>query len=520
MTPLRSSLFRNLWIASIASNLGTMMHGVGAAWLLTSLTASAGTIALLQTASALPTFLLALHAGALTDVVDRRRLLLAAQWWMAACAALLCVVTLTGHASTNIVLGLSLLLGVGAALNSPVWSAIVPEIVDAPDLPQAMVLNGMAFTGAVAIGPAIGGAVVAWAGPEAVFGLNAVSFLGQIYVIWRWRRVAATSQLPAEHVTGAVRAGVRYLRFAPALQGVLVRSGAYVVGMTALFALLPVVARLQMGMGSGEYGLLLGASGAGALTGGLLLSRIRKRASTDQITVAGTLGMAVNLAVLGEVRTLAVLYPMLFVGGLAQVCVMSSLNLATQKALPAWVRGRGLSIATLVFQLGIAVGAIVWGVIASRATPTIALLAAAGYLVATCVLVRPFPLRAAAEFDATPIHWPEPHVEIEPDPDDGPIMVTCEYDVDPTEADAFARAMLEVRRHRRRDGAMRWAVWFDLDNPRRHVESYIVASWGEHLRQRDRSTLSDRDAWMMARAFHRGEEGVKVRWHLLRRSVK
>jgi MFS family permease len=517
--PLRAPLFRSLWIASIASNLGSMMHSVGAAWLMTSITTSAATIALLQTASALPTFLLALHAGALTDVVDRRRLLLVSQWWMAITAGVLAVLTFLELATVPVVLGLTFSLGVGVALNQPVWSAIVPELVERSDLAQALVLNGLAFTGALAIGPALGGIVVAAAGPDAVFAINAVSFLGQIWVIWRWRRVPTATTLPAEHVTGAIRAGVRYLRFAPALQAVLVRSGAYVFGIAAMFALLPVVGRSELHLGAGGYGILLGCQGAGAVAGGFVLPRLRRRLDTDSIAAIGTVGMAATLAAVALVRTPAVLYPILVVGGIAQLAMMSSLNLSTQVALPAWVRGRGLALSTLVFQAAIAVGAIFWGVVAAKASLAVALLAAGAYLVATVALARSFPLDRAAALDTTPMHWPEPQVTVEPDADDGPILVTSEYRIDAADADAFAHAMLALRRQRRRDGAMKWGVWYDLDDPTRHVESYIVASWGEHLRQRDRSTLSDREPWQVVRAFHRGDEGVKVRWHLLRRAA-
>ena len=247
--PFRHRVFRWLWIASLASNIGTWMHGIGAAWLITDLTTSAGVVSLLAFASAAPTFLLALPAGALTDVFDRRRLLLVAQVWMAVVAAVLAVVAYLGLATVPALLILTFLLGVGAALNMPVWAAIVPELVPREDLPQALVLNGTAFTAAQAIGPAIGGIVVATAGVAAVFALNAVSFLGQIFVIWRWRRPPDQHRLPAEHVAGAMRAGLRYLRFAPGLQSVLVRSGAFIFGMSAMFALLPTIGRTRLGLG-------------------------------------------------------------------------------------------------------------------------------------------------------------------------------------------------------------------------------------------------------------------------------
>jgi MFS family permease len=385
------------------------------------------------------------------------------------------------------------------------------------DLPQALVLNGLAFTGAQAFGPAVGGLLVAAAGPQAVFLLNAASFLGQIIVIWRWHRTPSDTTLPAEHVTSAIRAGIRYLRFAPALQIVIARTGAYVFAMSAVFALLPVIARRELHLGPGGYGILFGCLGVGSVVGAFLLPRIRSRANLDVVAAGGTIILAALLAALGAARSLPLLYLLMGFGGFAQMGVMSTLNLAAQSALPNWVRGRGLSVYTLVFQFAIATGAITWGLLASRIGLRGALFAAAAFTIGSVLLIGPLPLARAGGADMTPVHWPEPHITITPDPDDGPVLVTCEYTIDPANADAFAIAMRALRRARRRDGAVRWGVWYDLNQPSRQVESYIVASWGEHLRQRERSTEADREAWQRVRAFHVGEQGVNVRWHLARR---
>ena len=517
--PLVHRVFRWLWIASFASNLGTAMHGVGAAWLMTSLTTSAATVALLTTAAAVPTFLLALPAGALTDVLDRRKLLLAAQVFMMACAAVLAVIAATGGATPAILLGFTFALGVGTALNQPAWSAIVPELVPRADLPQALVLNGMAFTGAMAIGPALGGAVVAAAGAEAVFGLNAISFVGQIVVIYLWRREPSDHHLPAEHVVSAMRAGLRYLRFAPGLSVVLIRAGAYVACMTAGFALLPAIGRGELKLGPGGYGLLLGCMGLGAVTSAFVLPRVRRAASIDVLAIVGTLLVVCLLLGLAVVRRVEVIAALMLVAGAGQMVVMSSLNVAAQSVLPSWVRGRGLALYQLVFQLATAVGAILWGALASTSGIRLTLLIAAGALAATVLLRIWFPLAAVTERDLTPIRWPQPDIVVAPDPADGPVLVTSEYRIAPEDAEAFAVAMRALRRARRRDGAVRWAVWYDLHEPSRHVESYIVPSWGEHLRQRERATTADGEVWRRARSFHagEGEDGVVVRWHLIRR---
>jgi predicted MFS family arabinose efflux permease len=513
--PFRHRVFKWLWFASLASNLGTFMHGIGAAWLITDLTTSAAVVSLLAFASALPTFLLALPAGALTDVLDRRRLLIGAQIWMAVVAATLAVVAALDLVTIPSLLALTFLMGVGAALNMPVWAAIVPELVPREDLPQALVLNGTAFTAAQAIGPALGGLIVAASGVAAVFALNAVSFLGQIVVIWRWQRPPDEHRLPAEHVVGAMRAGVRYLRFAPGLQTVLVRSGTFIFGMSALFALLPTVGRTQLGLGPAEYGLLFAALGVGSIAATFVVPRVRGRVSLDLLVAAGSVGMALLIAGVGVAGDPAPVYVLMAIGGLGQLAVMSSFNLAAQSTVPAWVRGRGLAVYTLAFQFAIAVGSLAWGALAGLAGTRTALLAAAAVVLASNLLAFRYSLSGASGGDMTPIHFPEPQIAAEPDPDDGPVMVTAEWRIDPDDRLAFTTAMAALRRARRRDGAIRYGIWHDLNDPTRVVESYVVQSWAEHLRQRERATLADRDAWLHARAFHRGEEGVVVRWHLL-----
>ena len=257
-SPLQQPVFRALWIASVVSNVGTWMQNVGAAWLMTLLTPSPMVVALVQAATSLPVFLVALPAGALADVVDRRRLLLLTQGWMLLAAAALGVATLLGAMTPMILLGLTFALGLGAAMNGPAWQAIVPELVPPAELQEAVALNGAGFNVARAVGPALGGVIVAAAGPGAVFLLNAASFVVVLFVIYRWQRESRVGRLPPEHVMGAIRAGIRYVRHAPPLQVVLVRSGAFILCGAALWALLPLVARDQLGLDAVGYGMLLG----------------------------------------------------------------------------------------------------------------------------------------------------------------------------------------------------------------------------------------------------------------------
>ena len=294
--PLRRALFRALWIAAVASNVGTWIQDVSATWLMTSLASSPLMVALVQTASTLPIFLLALPAGALADIVDRRRLLLVTQSWMLLAAAALGVLTIAGATTPWGLLVLTFILGLGAAMNAPAWQAIIPELVPHVELPAAVALNSVGFNLARAVGPALGGLVVGAIGSGAAFLLNAASFLCVVGVLYGWRRAPRTSVLPAERVLGAIRAGVRYVRYAPALRAVFVRVAAVVVSASALWALLPVIARRELGLSSAGYGLLLGCFGAGAVAGATLLPAARRSLGVGRMIVTATVVLAVVLA--------------------------------------------------------------------------------------------------------------------------------------------------------------------------------------------------------------------------------
>ena len=296
--PLSNSLFRAIWLAAVASNIGTWMHNVGADWLMTSLAPSPWMVALMQTAENAPLFLLALPAGAFADIVDRRRLLLYTQGWMLLSAVSLAVLTLLGLTTPWVLLILIFCLGLGSALNAPAWQAIIPELVPRSDLPAAVSLNSVAFNIARAVGPALGGLVVAAVGSWAVFLLNSLSFVGVIIVLYRWKREDVESISPTERIVGATKAGLRYVRHDPALQAVLIRTGVYVSCASALWAMMPLVARKQLGLGAGYYGVLLGGLGAGAILAAFILPSLRRRFSVNSLVIAGTIVFAGTTAAL------------------------------------------------------------------------------------------------------------------------------------------------------------------------------------------------------------------------------
>jgi MFS family permease len=504
LAPLRIAVFRALWIASLVSNIGSWMHLVAASWLMTSLTASAALVALLQTASSGPSFLLALPAGALADVLDRRRLVLVTQAWQLVIAGGLGALTAAHLTSPAVLLALTFALGTGAALGLPAFSALTPELVPREQLAGAISLNSVALTAAQTIGPALGGVLVAAVGSGGVFLLNAASFVAVVAVAAAWRRPPKVSGLPAEHVASAIRAGLRYVANAPDLRAVLARAGGYVVCFSALPALLAVITRAGLHASASAYGMLLGCLGAGGVIGGLLLPATRHRLTADKIVVAGTLLYAGILAGLAATTSLAVAGLLLTAAGVAGMANMSSLNIASQSVLPGWVRGRGLALVQLTFTLALAAGAALWGTVAASLGTAAALASAGVCLAATTLLALRYPLPAYGAANEAPASQSEPFVPVTLSPDDGPVQLTTRYQVPAERLAEFLDAAADLARMRRREGALHWGLYSDLASPGFHSEVFIAPSWAEHLRTADRRTQADAAILQRVAALHQG----------------
>ncbi|CRQ61239.1 enterobactin exporter EntS [Pseudomonas aeruginosa] len=508
-SPLRQATFRWLWLASIASNIGTWMHEVGAGWLMTSLSASPLNVALVQVAGSLPMFFLALPAGALADIVDKRRYLLGVQLWMALVATLLASLTLLQLTSVWLLLGLTLCMGIGTALMMPAWSATTPELVGKDELPAAVALSSVGVNLARAVGPAIAGVLVSLVGPWLTFALNALSFFAVIAVLLAWKREAVPSVLPAERLFGALRAGWRYSRSSRPLQSVLVRAVAFFLGASAGMSLLPLIVRGELHGNAMDFGLLLGSVGVGAVLGAAFLPRLRERLGSDRLVLLSSVLYALVLVALALLRNLYLLVPVMLLSGAAWIAVLSSLQVAAQTSVPAWVRARALAVYILVFFGSMAAGGALWGLVASHLSITFALLcASAALLLGLFASLRCRLPVTEAEDLAPSLHWPAPLVDEEVDQERGPVMVTLEYDIDPQDAAAFQAAMVEVRAMRRRNGAVSWGLVQDSGNRRLWLEFFIDESWLEHLRHHQRVTRGELRVEAAARRFQSaGVEG-------------
>jgi MFS family permease len=509
--PLRLPVFRALWLAVLASNIGTWMQTVGAQWLLVERGSGSAVIALVQTASTLPVLLLALPAGALADSFDRRRLLIAVMAFQATVVAVLAALTFAGEMSSGLLLALTFVLGAGTALTAPTYQALIPDLVPRPQVPAAASLGAVSMNVARAVGPALAGLIVAHVNVAAVFTLNAVSFIAVAVVLLARRTPTGGGGGHPERFLSALRAGGRYVRHSPVMRRLLLRSALFVVPATALWALLPVLASATLGLGAGGYGALLAALGAGAVGGVFVLPPLRARFPVNVLLALACLLFGTAMAVLVLVARPVVAVVALVPAGLAWVAVLSGVTAAIQLFLPVWVRARGLSVYQMTFFGAQAVGGVLWGLVAQRAGVTATFLVAGGLLVLAAATVRLWPLLDTAHLDRSPaVYWREPDLSYAPDLDEGPVIVTVRYTV-PVEAEAdFGRAMARVRRSRRRTGATRWGLYRSGERPREFVEFYVVGSWDEHLRQHGgRLTGADRDAETEARSYATGEPVVQ-----------
>jgi len=503
--PLGQPAFRAIWIAGFFSSIGSWMHDAGAGWMMTTLAPSAAMVAGVQAATTLPVFLLSLPAGALADIVDRRRFLIFSQSWLMMATGLLGVLTFFDLVTAWSLLAVTFAIGIGLAMSLPAFSAIIPDLVPRRDLAAAVTLNGIAMNGSRAIGPALAGLIVAWSGPATVFLLNSFSFVGLLIVLVRWRARPNRSPLPGERLTGAIRLGLRFARQDRALQAAIIRGASFFCFASAPIALLPLVARNELSGGATTYGILLASFGAGAVSSAFFLPALRARLSPDRMIFVGSLAHAATILGLAHLHTLFTLCPTLFIAGAAWISVMSSVQVAAQLALPAWVRARGLSVVMMAIMGVIALTSTLWGQLADRTSLTVSLTVAALGAVVGLLLAARAKLGSGQHDLTTPQTIIDPNVALPIADNRGPVMVQWSYAIRPQDRQAFADLMRDVRRMRLRNGAIAWGLFHDAAEPTRYIETVIVESWLEYLRQQQRITVADQALQERAFAFNAGE---------------
>jgi MFS family permease len=507
--PLRVPTFRNLLVADVVSDIGAFMQNVGAAWLMVSLGAGPIYVALTQTAASLPYLLLALPAGSAGDIFDRRKLVLATESWMMGIALLLAVLTIAGFMSPWLLLVLTFALSAGDAFETPTWRALLPELVSKDDLAAASALNGIEFNLARAVGPALAGVVIVAAGVAAAFVANFLSFFGVILVVARWKRPIRKRTAPPETLAGATVAAIRYVRHSPTILTVVVRTGIVMFFSSALFALLPAVARSVNQTAIG-YGILLGCFGAGAIGGALIMQSARARWSTEVIVSAAVLILGFVIAAISGLHRLSTLTLVMLVGGAAWVTFISLITALVQNLAPDWVRARVLAIFILVYQGGFALGSAAWGGVTQRAGIRVALVSAGVGTIGSLVFVL-FAKLPESTADLSPWnHWRMPVVvkEATADLQRGPVLVTLEYMVIPEHEADFLAAVHQYGRIRRRDGAYRWGIYRDTEAANRYLEIFLVNSWAEHRRQHERQTQADRASEQSLSSYVAGDPKV------------
>ena len=514
-SPFRHVDFTVLWTATVVANVGTWMYNAASGWLMTSLNPDPFVVSMVQVATTLPIFLFAIPAGALADIIDKRKFLIAAEVLTTVVSAVFAAIVALQLANPLNLLLLTFLIGAAGAITAPAWQSIVPQLVPKRDLQPAIAANSVGFNVSRAVGPALGGLIVASLGIAAPFSLNAASNLGIVGALLWWRSPkASTSRLPVERFGSAIRVGFRHARNNQHLRATLIRGAAFFLFASTYWALLPLVARTQVAGGPDLYGFLLGAIGAGAVVAAFILPWLRRKLGPDRTVAAGTLGTAVALLLFAFARNAATALAGSVIAGASWIAVLSSLNVSAQVALPEWVRGRGLAIFITTFFGALTVGSALWGQVAGMmGLPSAHVVAAVGALIAIPLTWR-WKLQTGAGLDLTPsLHWPAPIAAGEIEHDRGPVLVMIEYNIDPKSREPFLEALEKLANERRRDGAYAWGVFEDAADKGRMVETFLVESWLEHLRQHERVTNADRVLQEAVQRFQ--AEGVPKITHLI-----
>ncbi|HUD90031.1 MAG TPA: MFS transporter [Sphingobium sp.] len=518
-SPFSIPTFRAIWTASLASNFGGLIQSVGAAWMMTSLSASPLLIALVPAATTLPIMLLSLWAGAVADNLDRRKVMIACQCAMLLTSALLAATAWAGLMTPWLLLGFTFAIGCATAINGPAWQASVGDMVPRPVLPSAVAMNSMGFNLARSMGPALGGIIVAAAGAAAAFLVNALSYVGLLAVLARWRPDLPPKLLPRERLGVAMVAGVGYVAASPKIKLVLLRAGAFGIGAAAVSALMPLVARDVLGGSALTFGITSGAFGVGAVLGALSSRRLRARYSVEAIVRSAALAMAIGTALTGASHWMALAILGYMFAGSGWVLALSTFNVSVQMSAPRWVVARAVALYQMIAFGGMAGGAWLFGWVAEHHGVVAGLYAAAAtqFVAALLGFWRPLPQTGDDNLDPRG-DWHEPDTAVPVEPRSGPIVITIEYRILPGSVVPFLTAMSERRRIRRRDGAHGWQLLRDLGEADLWVERYHVSTWLDYVRHNQRRTVADIANSEAIHALHAGPGAPVVHRRLERQT--
>jgi MFS family permease len=516
--PLSERSFRTIWSASLLSNFGQLILGVGAAWEMTRLAPnSASMVALVQTAMMLPLMLVAVPAGAIADMFDRRKIAMAGLGLSMIFAAMLTTLAFFDRTSPWLLLAFCAFIGTGVALYSPAWQASISEQVTPDHLPAAVALGTISYNVARSFGPAIGGLVVLAAGAKAAFAINAVCYIPLLLAFFFWKRRHVPSRLPPERIDRAIVSGGRYVLHSASIRSVLLRAFLFGLAGATASALAPLIAKNLLGGDASIFGILLGASGIGAVLGALLVSWFRDTLGTENATRLLAIVGGLALILVGNSRSLPLTCVGLFVMGGSNIVMIALFNVSVQLAAPRWVTARALSLFSSALTGGIAIGAIIWGMVASAWSVDIAVIASGIFLLCMPILAIFLPLpQAASQADIELVELGnEPEVGMALTLRSGPVVIEIDYDVDPARAREFYDSMLKVQRTRLRNGGFNWSLSRDIANPALWTERYQCPTWGDYLRMRDRFTQADLELHASSRSFDRNTE-LQVRRRLER----
>ncbi|HEY0960215.1 MAG TPA: MFS transporter [Novosphingobium sp.] len=515
--PLREPAFRSIWTASLFSNFGQLILGVGAAWEMTRLSSSPSMVALVQTAMMIPLMLVALPAGAIADMFDRRKIALTGLGFAALSSATLSLLSFLDLTTPWVLLVFCVLIGAGVALYGPSWQASISEQVSSKNLPAAVALGTISYNVARSFGPALGGLIVLAAGAKAAFGINAAAYIPLWLAFFAWQRKHTPSRLPPERIDRAIISGARYALHSPLVRTVLTRSFMFGLAGATSSALAPLIAKDLLKGDAATFGILLGATGIGAVLGALFVSRIRERMSDEAAVRMLALMTSIALVITGMSRWLPVTCACFFVIGACNILTVAMLNVSVQLSAPRWVTARALSLFSSALTAGIGIGAWAWGVVAAYQGLGFAVVASGFAVAVTVLLGLVLPLKRQEEIDTNSVDIGyEPEVALGLTLRSGPIVIEVEYDVDPDRAREFYDVMMKVQRARNRIGAFDWSISRDIADPALWIERYHCPTWGDYLRMRSRYTQTEFEVQEMADSYNRTGHGHRVRRRLER----